>query len=343
MKNLFLLLFVSSSLFAQINPKILHYSETSGWDHQTRNQSYSMFQQFAFSGNATVVHDLDGSEFTSLSNLLSYDLIVFSNTSGSAILDSSQRSHFEQYISNGGNLLGMHAASDTYRHSTANGSPAGFWDFYAETLGGSVQQAPNHVSGTPVYDISKVASHPSLSNLPDPWAKPEEYYYWENGYLDTNNAIILKVEQTIGLNGMVNSYDSARSVSWYKILPTGSRIFYTSMGHARSNFTTDTLFQSHIFEASRWCMGIISSLKERSQEDFKLYPNPAEDYLRITFPRDISYQVDYIIRNTQGQVVKRGTSSLKAKLIDIRDLKSGTYFVQLLNADQSFSATFVKP
>jgi len=343
--TLILLLFLSTSVSAQNTIKILHYSETSGFDHQTRNQSFSMFQQFQLpnSRNLTVIHDLDGSEFNNLSNLQTYDLIVFSNTSGNAILDSTQRSNFEQYIQNGGNLLGIHAATDTYRHSSANGSSTGVWDFYAETLGGSVQRAPNHVRGTPVYDISKFIPHQSTNHLPNPWSKAEEYYYWENGYLDSTIRIVLNVEETVGPNGQVNSYDSARAVSWYKQNVFGGKVFYTSMGHLSSNFTSDTLFQRHILEATNWCLGIISSIQEKKVPKFLLYPNPALDYLKVEFSKQDFSGNEFRIFDQQGKFIQSGIIEDQSTKIDLMNLPKGSYLLELRSrTGVSYSKPFMK-
>lgn len=233
---------------------ILHFTETSGFDHNTRGVSLSMFQDIASLDGYTVVDDQDGSEFNSLVNLVQYDVIIFSNTSGDAILDPAQRSNFEAYVNMGGRVLGIHAASDTYRHSTANGGNTGTWDFYPEMLGASVQQNPNHVSGTPLYAMGHVGLHQSTANLPDPWNKNEEYYYWSNGFFDSSNVEVLQVEETLGPNGQVNPYDAARAMSWYRLLPSGAKVFYTALGHAQSNFTSDTLFQQHMRDALAWLM-----------------------------------------------------------------------------------------
>ena len=60
--------------------KILHYTETSGFDHQTRNVSYAMFQQMGLQYGFTVDDDSTGQSFNSLSNLQQYDVVVFANT-----------------------------------------------------------------------------------------------------------------------------------------------------------------------------------------------------------------------------------------------------------------------
>lgn len=205
-----------------------------------------MFELIASSQGWNLVNDETGDEFNALVGLQQFDVVVFSNTSGDGVLNSTQRATFEAYIAGGGSYLGIHAASDTYRHSTANGSNTGVWDFYAELVGASVQQNPNHVSGTPQYSMDVIGTHPSTQNLPDPWVKNEEYYYWENGYFGLNNQTVLQVEETVGPNNMVNSYDVQRSMSWYRELLEGGKVFYTTLGHSASNFTSDLNFYAHV-------------------------------------------------------------------------------------------------
>jgi len=164
-----------------------------------------MFQSIGLDLGVIVDDDASAAPFSDPVQLALYDVIVFSNTSGDAILDPVQRSNFEQWVTDGGHVLGIHAATDTYRHSTANGTNTGSWDFYAELIGGSVQQNPNHVTGTPAYAMDHIGQHASTAGLPDPWSKNEEYYYWESGYYNADNVDVLRVEETIGPNAQVNS------------------------------------------------------------------------------------------------------------------------------------------
>ena len=227
--------------------KVLHYSETSGYDHQTRDVSLSLFESLGQSCGFTVDDDRDGSTFDQLASLEQYAVIIFSNTSGDNLLSSSQRANFETYIANGGSLLGIHAASDTYRHSSANGNTTGTWDYYAELLGASVQQSPNHTSSNHSGIMDQIGDHPSTENLPQPWPKVEEYYYWQNGYYNSANTEILRVRST-----GAQPYDGARPMSWGRELPGGGRVFYTALGHATSNYTSDTLFRNHLRDALLW-------------------------------------------------------------------------------------------
>ncbi len=241
-----------------------------------------MFEQMGILNGFTVDDDSTGDAFNILSNLQQYDVVIFSNTSGNTILDSVQKANLTQYMNNNGSLIGIHSASDTYRHSTANGVNTGSWDWYPEILGASVQENPNHVTGTPVYRIDAINTHFLLTGVPDPWFKAEEYYYWEAGYFNNANVVLQEVEQTIGPNGTVNSYDSARAVTWYRILPGGNKIFYTSLGHDVSNFTSDLNFYTLLENAVLWTGNLASNVDNNAgKTSRKLYPNPATEQIFI--------------------------------------------------------------
>ena len=154
-KSLFplILLLVPPFLFGQ-STRILHYTETTGYNHNTKTQSENMFTQMGITHGWTITTDDKGDLFSSLDSLEKFAVVVFSNTSGNKGLDATQRANFEAYIDNGGSYLGIHAASDTYRHSTANGGSKGTWDWYAENVAGAtVQQSPNHTSSSHVDTI----------------------------------------------------------------------------------------------------------------------------------------------------------------------------------------------
>ena len=256
--------------------KLLHYTETSGFDHQTRQASHNMFNQMAVLLGFSVDDDSTGNTFSSLALLQSYKVIIFSNTTGDAILDSVQRANFEQYIVGGGNVIGIHSATDTYRHSTANGINTGTWDFFPELLGASVRQNPSHVNGTPIFTMTALQNHPLLTGIPSSWQKAEEYYYWEDGYFDTTNNILLKVEQT-----GFEIYDSSRATTWFRE-NGNNRIFYTSLGHLPSNFTSDTLFYKLINNALLWTTLDDLHVDSYNKMNIEIFPNPINNHFTIS-------------------------------------------------------------
>jgi len=305
---------------------VLHFTRTSGYDHNTRNQSFALFTAIGGEIGVTVVDDPTGDQFSDLSTLLQFDVIVFSNTSGAAILDATQRNNFEAYVANGGSVLGIHAASDTYRHSAANGNNTGTWDFYPELIGASVQENPNHVNGTPEYSMTHVGTHASTANLPDPWVKNEEYYYWEGGYFGPDNTSVLEVEETVGPNGQVNSYDAARPMSWYRVLGNGSRVFYTALGHAGSSYTDDLEFREHIRSALAWLTDLQTAIPEYVPLEVSIHPNPARGI--VTFTSSSKFDRIEVIDMT-GSIVAQWHEPTWPILFDATTLDEGLYLVRM--------------
>jgi uncharacterized protein len=285
-----------------------------------------MFSQLSSELGLITDNDSTGDYFNSISSLLQFDVVVFSNTTGDAILDSNQRINFENYIAQGGNVIGIHSATDTYRHSSANGSNTGVWDFYAEMLGASVQQNPTHVNGLPVYEMSQVQSHPLLNGIPDPWVKAEEYYYWENGYFDsTGNNILLTVEATVGPNGSMNSYDSSRATAWFRVLPSGSKIFYTSLGHDVSNYTSDSLFYKLTRNALLWMQGVTALEQATSDNNFTI-SNPINNFLYLSSTKSSTVG----IYDITGRLLLKKFAGAGNYTFDISDWSRGMYFFKIM-------------
>jgi type 1 glutamine amidotransferase len=273
-------------LRAQDTIRILHYTEATGFDHGTRMVSQLMFERICDSLSAQTPHvwilsHSDSSEvFDDLTALQQYKVIVWSNTSGAAGLTFAQRQNYELYVLGGGSYVGIHAASDTYRHSTANGSNTGAWDFYAGHLSGcSVQENPHHTAANHNNNMTHAATHSILSGIPDPWNKTEEYYYWENGFLDSSFTELLRVNAT-----GTNTYDSVRMTAQYKQHAWGSRSFYTSLGHDVSNYTSDATFELLLKNALYWAADpVIQNVNESGAENIIVYPNPADEMVRLQF------------------------------------------------------------
>lgn len=319
------LLFASHGLFAQ---QVLHFTRTSGWDHQTRGVSYTMFQSIANELGVTVDDDATGDAFSDPANLAQYAVIIFSNTSGNAILNEQQRTNFEAWVANGGHVMGIHAASDTYRHSTANGGNTGTWDFYPELIGASVQENPNHVAGTPTYTMQVQGAHPSIYNVPNPWEKAEEYYYWEGGYFAEFNTEILIVEETVGPNGQVNSYDAPRPMSWYRFLPqSNTKVFYTALGHAQDNFTTDTVFRAHVRDALGWLLEGSTGIHDKDAiPGVSVYPNPTIDRITVEVDDELIGRA-FRMLDASGRTISMDQLSSAIHTITMEGVSPGVYYL----------------
>ncbi|KAB8152281.1 T9SS type A sorting domain-containing protein [Kordia sp. TARA_039_SRF] len=75
-----------------------------------------------------------------------------------------------------------------------------------------------------------------------------------------------------------------------------------------------------------------------TEEDFTMYPNPASNQLEIRMYAAASAK--YQIHTLVGQVVKAGT--LDNNIIDIRNLKTGMYILQINDGDEILTKKFVK-
>lgn len=316
-------IFCVAATFSVSAQRVLHFTATSGYDHGTRDVSFAMFSVIGSELDIEVVNDPTGTNFSDANTLSEFDVIIFSNTSGNDILDATQRANFEQWVNDGGNVLGIHAASDTYRHSTANGNNTGTWDFYPELIGASVQENPNHVDGTPTYTMQRVGAHPATYNVPNAWEKAEEYYYWENGYFAEFNTPMLLVEETVGPNGQVNSYDAPRPMSWYRT-PGSSRVVYTALGHAASNFTDDVIFRVHVKDALAWLLEGTTHVAANEKAPLIVWPNPASDVVHVRTSTPASFH----IADATGRVVLHHSGKSTISSVDITPLPAGCYFIR---------------
>lgn len=333
MKKIHLILFLiffTKSIQAQDTIRVLHYTETTGFDHQTRQVSQQLFAKICDSLAATtqfvwILHATDSSEiFDNLALLQQFKVVVWSNTSGANGLTASQRLNYEQYVQTGGNYLGIHAASDTYRHSSANGNNTGVWDFYAETLSGcSVQENPNHTDQNHNNNLIHQLNHPILQGLPNPWNKTEEYYYWESGYIAPTFSNLLQVNST-----GPNTYDAARMMAQFKEHAWGSRSFYTALGHAASNYQNDQNFEMLLKNALLWTAHHTSVSVSHLKQSNKLgvYPNPFTNSIQMkgNFNLDGSLQVF----DMQGRRVFSQDQNASST-VDLSFLPSGIYVIDL--------------
>ncbi|MCP9753770.1 T9SS C-terminal target domain-containing protein [Lacihabitans sp. CCS-44] len=82
--------------------------------------------------------------------------------------------------------------------------------------------------------------------------------------------------------------------------------------------------------------GITSN--EIQAETFHIFPNPATDFIEIKHPLNSLKSME--ILNSNGQKVK--VISPNTTKVDIRNLKTGTYFLNLIGENQSKTLTFIK-
>ena len=230
--------------------KVLLFTKVNEFDHHTRKETFMMFQDLGKLDGFEVEWDDDGSIFDHLDSLGFFEMVIFANTTGDHLLSPKQEKNLENYIKSGGSFMGIHSATDTYRNRS--------WPFYNELIGAIVQIDPYHTSADLIDTIYHVKKHRVLSEIPDPWIKQDEFYYWDkNGaWMSPKIQAILRVNRT-----GPESYDHDRPVAWFKETGFGGRSFYTALGHDVSNYTEpDNTFRKLIRNAIEWVRGANSEV-----------------------------------------------------------------------------------
>lgn len=111
--------------------------------------------------------------------------------------------------------------------------------------------------------------------------------------------------------------------------------FYAAVNATNANFNTSG---DQVVTASRGYEVILGN-DEYKVIAFQVYPNPTSDYLKINNWNQYN-DTEVSIVSIQGQEIKK--MKLDNNIIDVSNLKSGVYFLNLTNENQTGSVKFVK-
>jgi len=172
-------------------------------------------------------------KLTTADALKSFDLVLFNNTTGDIPL--ADRQAFLNWVRAGGNVAGIHAATDTL-HS---------WPEYIDMIGGEFE---GHGRQLEVEFLVQDPSHPAAKGLPKIFKAKEEVYLFKNFSPD-------KVRVLLALNKHPNTYlPGYYPISWVRMYGKG-RVFYTALGHREDLLGSDVV-QKHILGGMRWALGL---------------------------------------------------------------------------------------
>ena len=312
--------------------KILVFTKTNGYTHPSIDAGVTMITNLGnTNGLWTTAQTDDSNDFTT-ANLAQYKAVVWCNTSGNNLLNTSQQQAFEDFITGGGGFLGIHAATDTYRDKS--------WPFYNELVGAIVQSGPNHTSNNFNADMTVTNSHPSVDFLGTTWNKSEEYYYWKNngGQLYNGNINLLTVASTGS-----NDYDESRPVSWYKEY-MGGRSFYTALGHNTSDYTNDSDFIKHIEEGLKYVIGnTLSVANIDAKIPFSIAPNPVKDVFNLQTSNTLKAKVlkVYDVNGKLVRTVEIPATDTSTNL-NIEKLSQGLYLGKLVSGSLASNFKIIK-
>lgn len=217
-------------------PKVLVFSKTAGFRHDSIAAGIAMVQQIAQDHGYSVTVSEDSSLFTT-ANLAQYSTIVFMNTTGD-IFNVSQEAAFKTYMENGGGFVGTHAAADT-EHD---------WDWYTDTLFAGAEFI-HHGDGIPHARVQiEKPQNALVQHIGTEWMLGDEWYFWK-----TNPRAVGSVEVLGTLDR--SSYNSNYPVADHPVIFTNTvgsgRMFYTAIGHVDANFSDPNMVEM-IRKAIEW-------------------------------------------------------------------------------------------
>ncbi|SKB89323.1 ThuA domain-containing protein [Daejeonella lutea] len=231
--GILLSLFSFRLLKQTVKPRILVFSKTAGFRHESIAAGKAAIIKLGKEQGFLVDTTESVSYFTE-DSLKKYKAVVFLSTTGN-ILNAPQQIAFERYIQAGGGYAGVHAAADTEYD----------WEWYGKLVGGYFLSHPKTQEA--VVNVTDRANA-STSHLPEKWKRTDEWYNYKT--LNPNVRVLASLDESSyegGKNG------SNHPIAWYHQYD-GGRAFYTGMGHTKESFD-DPLYLKHLLGGIKYAIG----------------------------------------------------------------------------------------
>ncbi|WP_121356304.1 ThuA domain-containing protein [Flavisolibacter nicotianae] len=302
---LVLLVAISSCSKRSGNPRILVFSKTAGYHHESIPDGIAAIQKLG-SQNKFSVDTTSNADWITEDSLKNYSAVVFLSTTGD-VLNNYQEADLERYIQSGGGFVGIHAAADAEYD----------WGWYGRLVGGYFlthpgirDSFPNVQPGT-LQVVNK--NHVSTKDLPEQWKHTDEFYSFKK--MDSTVNVLIKVDEGSFKGGYMNGN---HPMAWYHDFD-GGRSWYTNLGHTKETFRED-LFLKHLLGGIQYAIG---DNKKLDYDKAKTARVPEENRFAKTMlvtgqlfePTEMTVlpNLDILIAQRRGEIMlyKKGDSILK--------------------------------
>ena len=226
--------------------KVLVFSKTAGFRHDSIPAGIAMIQQLGAEHDFEVDTTEDSAQFTE-ENLAQYDAVIWLSTTGD-VLNGEQQAAFEEYIRSGGGYVGIHAAADTEYD----------WAWYGGLVGAYFE---SHPPGTPTATVDvEDKVHPSTAHLPNEWTRVDEWYDYQTNPRGQVHVLASVDDATMssGSPVMGTRHLGDHPIAWCQDNYDGGRSWYTGMGHTQASFSEPNFVQhvlGGIQTAAGWVRG----------------------------------------------------------------------------------------
>ncbi|KAF8999163.1 trehalose utilization-domain-containing protein [Cyathus striatus] len=243
----FIVCLAIASASAQTPARVLIYTRTTGFRHDSIPTAVEALQAKASSVNMIFDHTEDPAKFSD-ETLAGYDVLLFLSTTGE-VLDANGKTAFQKYLNFGGNFVAIHSASDTLRNDM----------FYELELGALFDYHPPLQNAT--VDVID-DTHPSTSMLPSEWRVMDEMYNFQSDPRDIGATVVLAANESSYIDNGNRTFNQGQPhpLAWFQTHGAGveggktaGRSFYTSLGHLNETWQ-DELFLSHVLGGIMWTL-----------------------------------------------------------------------------------------
>jgi uncharacterized protein len=229
---------------------ILVFSKTTGFRHGASIEASKPVLKDLVQKNNWFLYETEEGGVFNAEQLSKFAVVIFDNSTG-RVLDDEQQKTLENYVENGGSLIGIHGAGDNSHH----------WDWYVKNLLGAEF---SHHPLNPQFQKTNVmvdsqADSLLTSQISQPWSHTDEWYVFfenprKNGFkilysingdsiIPNGNMPLLASDKNFGMG-------KEHPVAWHKEIGKG-KTFYTSMGHDESTWQ-DKNFVKMLENAINW-------------------------------------------------------------------------------------------
>ncbi|CAD5250296.1 MULTISPECIES: ThuA domain-containing protein [unclassified Imperialibacter] len=208
---------------------VLLFSKATGFRHgESIEAGKKVFAQLAIKNNWFLYDTEDGGVFNP-DQLAQFDAVIFNNSTG-RVLNDEQQQNLEDYVTNGGSLIGIHGAGDNSHH----------WDWYTNNLMGATFS--HHPLNPQLQETTVMleagADSVLAAGLAPQFTHIDEWYvFFENPRKKGFNILytidgdkILPSGNMLWMTDKDFGMGKDHPVAWWLASGRG-RTFYTSMGH----------------------------------------------------------------------------------------------------------------
>lgn len=220
--------------------KVLLFTETEGYHHQSIAQGVQAMRRLAVKHNFDLTWTENSAIFTE-AKLNEYDVVVFLNNDGD-VLNSKEQEGLKKYYRSGKGFVGIHGAAATELN----------WPWFGKLIGRQFTIHPE-IQTAEINIIDK--NFPATYHLPEKMIWTDEWYEFGPELTDNLNYLITVDEKTYNPKADWEDKKGAgmedfHPIAWYQNFD-GGRSFYTGLGHIGESFS-DPKFLQHIYGGIYW-------------------------------------------------------------------------------------------